>query len=432
MVSRSRPRTRTARLVLDLGIAACLLLASPGRAREPVTFSDQVVRLFQRHCQECHRPGDVGPFSLLDYREAHPQRQEILDAVRARAMPPWKPVPGSGDFLGVRRLSDAEIALIEEWVLAGAPEGDPGRLPPPRAFPDTWRIGQPDLVLTPEAAYEVQASERDVYRCFTVPTDFAEDRYVEAVQVVPGNRKVVHHVLTYLDTGGRSAALDEAEPGPGYTCFGGPGFVAAGGLGGWAPGAPPVAMPDGVGMLLPRGARVVLQVHYHNRDGRVESDRTAIGVRFARKPVDKRVRVIPVLNRSFRIPAGAAHHEVSASFMVPTGRDLHAIAVSPHMHLLGRSMKVTATRPDGAVTPLVHIDDWDFHWQGAYAFARPVPLPGGTRIDVVAVFDNSAANRKNPNRTPRDVTWGEGTTDEMCIAFIRVTADAERLGHVPR
>jgi hypothetical protein len=191
-------------------------------------------------------------------------------------------------------------------------------------------------------------------------------------------------------------------------------------------------MPDGVGMLLPAGAAVVLQVHYHNRTGATETDRTRIGLHFASSPVNKRVRAIPVLNRGFVIPAGAERHVVRASYTLPPTWNLHAIAVSPHMHLLGREMKVTATAPDGTVRPLIWIDDWDFHWQGSYNFATPVPLPGGTRIDVEAVYDNSTRNRRNPNSPPKDTGWGEGTTDEMCIAFIRVTADAEHLDHQPR
>jgi len=187
-------------------------------------------------------------------------------------------------------------------------------------------------------------------------------------------------------------------------------------------------MPDGVGMLLPAGARVVVQVHYHHRGKSTETDRTRLGLHFARQPIDKRVRAIPILNRGFMIPAGEARHEVKASYTLPPTWNLHAIAITPHMHLLGREMKVTATYPDGSTRPLIYIDDWDFHWQGSYTFTQPVPLPGGTRIDVAAIYDNSPANKRNPSTPPQAVGWGEGTTDEMCIAFLRVTVDAERLG----
>ena len=363
----------------------------------------------------------------MTYDDAYRQRQKILRAVDRRKMPPWKPVPGFGEFLDARGLSDSDIASVRDWVAAGAPEGTQQKAAPAPSWPQTWTLGTPDVVLAPDA-YEVPSSDRDIYRCFVIPTDFAEDRYLSAVEFVPGNRAIVHHVLTYLDTTGASVALDAAEPGLGYTCFGGPGFLPTGGLGGWAPGARPIVDPDGVGVLLPAGARVVMQVHYHNRRPGPESDRTQIGLHFAKAPVDKQVRWLQLMNRVFLIPAGAPQHEVRASYTIPPGRNLHAVGISPHMHLLGRSMKVTATYPDGSRQPLIYIDDWDFHWQGIYTFAKPVPLPGGTRIDLEAVYDNSTANRRNPNAPPREVRWGEETSAEMCIAFVRVTVDAERLG----
>jgi mono/diheme cytochrome c family protein len=425
---------RAAPLAAVGGLAlAALLVAVPAPTEpESVTFSNQIVRILQSHCQTCHRPGEVAPFPLVTYDDAYSRRQKIRRMTGTRKMPPWKPVAGFGDFLDSRRLSEAEIALVERWVAAGAPEGDRRDLPSPREFPRTWTLGPPDLVLDPGVDFPVTARDDDLYRCFTIPTRFAEERWVTSVEVIPGNRRIVHHVLTYIDTTGESVALDDADPGPGYSCFGGPGFVAQGGLGGWAPGARPHVMPERVGMLLPPGARVVVQVHYHHRGRDTEIDRTRLGLRFATGPIDKRVRIIPIFNAGFLIPAGAARHEVSASYTLPPTWNVHAIAISPHMHLLGREMKVTATSPDGRTRPLIYIDDWDFHWQGSYTFAQPVPLPGGTRIDVTAVYDNSPANSRNPTNPPRPVGWGENTTDEMCLAFIRVTVDAERLGYQPR
>lgn len=425
-------RARAARVLAGLAVTAAVLL--PGRAApdaEGPTFSREVVRIFQRHCQECHRPGDIAPFPLLRWEDAHRVRGKILRAVETGAMPPWKPVAGFGDLADPRRLSAEEVDTVARWVRAGAPPGDPADLPPPRAFPEGWVLGAPDTVVE-APAYTLTAGAGDVYRCFVVPTDFDEDRWVTAFEVRPGNRAVVHHVLTFLDTEGHAERLDAAEPGAGYTCFGGPGFPSRGGLGGWAPGSRPQALPEGVGMLLPRGARVVVQVHYHHRGAGAADDRTRVGLHFARGRIDKRLRVIPVLDRSFVLPAGAERHEVRATFTLPPSWRLHAIGVAPHMHLLGREITVTATLPDGTLRPLIRIDDWDFHWQGTYALREPVPLPGGTRLEVVGVFDNSARNPRNPNRPPRDVGWGEGTADEMLIAFVRVTVDAERLGHVPR
>ena len=410
-----------------IGALALPAAAGPGL----VTYSHDIAPVLAANCQSCHRDGEIAPFPLTSYDDAYRMRHKLVRSVERRKMPPWPPVPGHGDFVGERRLADADIALLKKWLEAGAPEGDRRDLPPPRAFPALWSAGDPDVVLASAEAFEVPSGDRDLYRCFVVPTTFTEDRFVSVAEFLPGDRRIVHHVLTYVDTGGHAEALDRAEPGPGYTCFGGPGFVPRGGLGGWAPGARPTAMPDGVGMLLPAGARLVIQVHYHNRTGGIVRDQTRVGLRFARATVDKRVRVIPVLDRGFLIPAGAERHVVKASYVLPPTWHMHAIGVSPHMHLLGREMRVTATYPDGTTRPLIYIDDWDFHWQGSYTFREPVPLPGGTRIDVEAVFDNSPRNRRNPSSPPRDVTWGEGTTDEMCIAFVRTTVDAERLGHRP-
>jgi mono/diheme cytochrome c family protein len=413
-------------------VAGAAILAAGAGASGP-TWSDGIEALFRERCQGCHRPGDIAPFPLLEHGDAAARARRILRAVERRRMPPWKPVPGFGDFADGRRLDEAEIAMIRAWVAAGAPAGAPVAAPARRPDAEAWRLGRPDDELAPAEAFEVPSADRDLYRCFVIPTRYAEDRYLRAVEFLPGDRRVVHHIITYLDTLGRAERLDQADPGPGYTCFGGPGFLPGQmGIGGWAPGAPPQRVPEGTGLLLPAGAHVVMQVHYHNRSGVVVRDRSRIGLHFARGRVDQRVRAIPVVNRDVLIPAGAARHVVRASWTVPPSWNLHAIAVTPHMHLLGREMTVTATMPDGSTRPLIRIDDWDFHWQGTYNFARPVPLPGGTRIDVEAVYDNSAANPRNPSRPPRDVAWGEGTTDEMCIAFLRITVDRERLGHEPR
>jgi len=419
--------------VLSLGLLFAGVLAVPAAGGpDGVTYSRDIAPLLAAHCQSCHRDGEIAPFSLASYDDAYRRRQRIVRSVERRKMPPWPPVAGHGDFLEDRRLGETEIARLRAWVAAGAPEGDRRDLPPPRVFPARWTAGDPDVVLAPGVAFDVPAGDRDLYRCFVIPTAFAEDRYVTSAEFLPGDRRVVHHVLTWVDTSGESEALDRAEPGPGYTCFGGPGFATARtGLGGWAPGARPIAMPAAVGMLLPAGARLVMQVHYHNRTSAAVRELTRVGVRFARDTVDKRLRVLPVLNREFRIPAGAERHVVRASFVLPPTWHLHAIGVSPHMHLLGREMRVTATYPDGRTRSLIYIDDWDFHWQGSYTFREPVPLPGGTRLDVEAVYDNSRGNRRNPTVPPREVGWGDATDDEMCIAFIRATVDTERLGHQP-
>ena len=411
--------------------AVLVLLPASAWAAETPTFNAEVAPILRERCQTCHRPGEHAPFSLLTYEDAVKRRDDIKDAVQARVMPPWKPVPGFGEFLESRRLTEGELTTLLRWLEAGTPEGDPAKRPPPREFPTGWTLGPPDHILEMDAAYTVKGRAGDVYRCFVLPTAFREDRWVTKVEFAPGDRKLVHHVLTYIDTGSAAELLDRSDPGPGYSCFGGPGFAPAGGLGGWAPGIHPRVMPDGVGWLLPAGARVVLQMHYHNSSPESRGDRTRLALHFAKGPIDKRHRTIPIVNRVFTIPPGEKRYEVRQSWTVPFGWNLHANAIAPHMHLLGREMKVTATYPDGTVRPLIHIDDWDFNWQGNYMFAKPIPLPQGTRLDMVAVFDNSAASPRQPSKPPRAVTWGEGTTDEMAIVFLGVTFDHEQIGWKP-
>ena len=390
-----------------------------------VTFHGRVERLFQANCQACHRPGEVAPFSLLTYKDAYARRDDIRDVVLSRYMPPWKALPGHGEFADVRRLSEADVELIAGWVAGGAPEGDPKDAPSPRTFPTGWTLGRPDAVLAMEEPFTVPAKTRDVYRCFSVPIRLPGDaRFIRASEVMPGNRKIVHHVVTFLDLTGRSVELDHAEPGPGYTCFGGPGFDSAGGLGGWAPGYPGIEIPNGVAWRVPPQARLVLQVHYNNPGDTAETDLTRIGLHFTSGPFDKRLHGLLASAWNFTIPAGEPRAVVRASTMV--GEDIEAIAVHAHMHLIGREITVTAHLPGGRTEPLLRIDDWDFDWQLLYYFKRPVALPAGTRIDAECVYDNTAANRRNPSKPPRPVSSGFETTDEMCQARVLSTARLRR------
>jgi mono/diheme cytochrome c family protein len=390
-----------------------------------VTFNNQVVRVFQQHCQSCHRPGEVAPFSLTTYREAHARKSDIREAVESRYMPPWKAVPGYGEFTDVRRLSDDEIGLIAKWVAAGGPEGDARDLPAPRRFPTGWTLGTPGAVVAMEAPFRVPPRSKDIYRCFTVPLRIPGNAsFIRASEVLPGNRKVAHHVQTFLDVTGRSVELDRADPGPGYTCFGGAGFDAAGGLGGWAPGLPPLEIPPRVAWRIPQGAHLVIQVHYHNPGDTAETDTTRIGLHFTSPPFDRRLFHVRALAWNFVIPAGAARVPIVARAVIT--EHVEATAVFAHMHLLGREVAVTAHLPDGTRRPLLRIDDWDFDWQLRYTYARPVPLPAGTQIEAECVYDNSAANPRNPNRPPRVVTSGFETTDEMCQAILFGTAALTR------
>jgi hypothetical protein len=233
----------------------------------------------------------------------------------------------------------------------------------------------------------------------------------------------------YVDQDGQSLPLDAADPGPGYTSSGGgvgfqPRDFLGAFLGGWAPGNTPRFTPPGAAMKIPANSYLVLQVHYH-KNGKPQRDRTRVGLHFAKEPIRQQIRSLPVLNVNMQIPPGAERHEVTASQRIST--DITALGVIPHMHLLGREIKVTATLRDGTAKPMVWIKDWDFNWQETYAFKEPLKLPAGTRIDITAYYDNSEKNPFNPNSPPKLVTWGEETTDEMCLAFVGFTVDAERL-----
>jgi mono/diheme cytochrome c family protein len=414
------------RLLLLLAVVG---LAAGGAAADPqqVTFTWHVAPLLRQHCQECHRPGGGAPFSLAEYQHAYRRRDKILESVEKRSMPPWKAVAGYGDLAGERRMSDAEIATIARWVAAGAPEGNPRDLPPPREFAAASALDAADLVLRPEQSFTTAARGGDVYRCFSIPTSFAEDRYFTSSMVVVGNPKIVHHMLAMVDPTGVSAEMTSAGVGRdgeyGYPCFGGPGFRIDGYLGGWAPGARPWDLPKGVGMLLPKGARVVFQLHYHNAQLTPQTDLTELRLKAAKGPVQKRLQFMRVGRFNLNIPAGNPRYEIEAGSFVD--RPMQLIAIHPHMHMLGKEMKVWARMKDESIKPLIHIADWDFNWQGFYWFRKPVALPVASWIELTAAWDNSAGNPRNPNNPPREVFWGERTVDEMGHAAILYTFDDE-------
>jgi hypothetical protein len=270
---------------------------------------------------------------------------------------------------------------------------------------------------------------KDIYRCFVVPTDFDEEVWIKSVQVVPGNRQVVHHVILYLDETGRSAELDAKDEEPGYECFGGPGEGIDVGvttmLGGWVPGTRAGMLPDGVGLLLPKGARVIVQMHYFPA-GKEHSDQTKVGLYLAKstETLSRRMVYIPLVNTTFRIPAGATDHEVTASVPVLPGLTAQVYQVVPHMHLLGKKIEVTrANLFSRANDTLIKIDDWNFNWQGFYSFQEPMKLNIFDTMKVSCRFDNSADNPRNPSNPLKDVRWGEGTEDEMCLSFLGLSFD---------
>jgi peroxiredoxin len=312
-----------------------------------ITYYHDVLPILQNNCQTCHRPGEVGPFSLVTYRQAVKWAADIKEYTQSRQMPPWKPSDGLA-FHNDRRLADKDIQTLAGWVDGGTPEGDPKDAPAPRQFTDGWQLGTPDLVLAMDGEFQLAPGGRDVFRWFAMPTGLTEDKNVVAVEVRPGNPRIVHHSLLFVDTSGEARKLelqekerkkepDEADAGAGYNgAMGFRGFRPRGGLGGWAPGLGARYLPEGTAYFLPKGSDVVMQVHYH-RNGRQEKDRTQVGLYFAKKPVDRQFQslVIPGArggrNPFFVIPKGNDHFRVHGTIKVE--QDCDVFTIMPHMHM---------------------------------------------------------------------------------------------------
>lgn len=381
-----------------------------------ITYSEHIAPILQRNCQTCHRQGEVAPFSLTDYGDAKAWATEIAEYTKTGLMPPWKPVHGFGEFKNERRLTDEEIQMILDWKTAGAPSGDLSTVSPNPKFPEGWALGEPDHIVEMPVEYEIEPEGEDEYRHFIIPTNFDTDMYVQAVDVQPGNRKTVHHVIVYLDEKGEARKLAAQDPKPGYVTQGtGPGIDTVGTLGGWAPGVTPSVLPDGVGYFVPKGVDIVLQVHYY-RTGHIEYDQSRVGLYFSKTEETTPLIIGAAINSKFVIPAGDMKYPVRASERVE--KDSYLLATMPHMHLLGRDIQIKAKPPTGDSINLIWILDWDFNWQDIYHYDKPIFLPAGTQISVVAHFDNSADNPANPHNPPIPVGWGDKTTDEMCIGFV--------------
>jgi hypothetical protein len=345
-------------------------------------------------------------------------------------MPPWKPVE-SVAFHDERKLTEQQIRTLAAWVAEGCPEGDVKDAPPPRQFVKGWQLGQPDLVLTVPEEITVGAAGRDFFRCVVLPTNLSEDKYVTAIEMRPGNPRVLHHTLNFIDLTGKGRELqqkekervkqpDEQDGGPGYTVSMGVGFLPQGGLAGWAPGQMARVLPEGTGYLLPKGADVVVQCHYH-RTGRVEKDKTSIGLYFAKKPVTHRFQSMVIQGRFLFVPADDPKFAVHGGIVVLEDCTLHS--VMPHMHMLGKSVKVTVEPPDGKPFTLIAINDWEYNWQETYFLKEPLALKAGTKLRVEAIYDNTAKNPNNPFHPPRAVIFGEQTDNEMCFVFLGATSD---------
>jgi hypothetical protein len=443
-----------------IALSALLLSAAVGRAgavageqyaQRPAadvpTFARDVAPILYRNCTTCHRPGDIAPMSLLTYEDARPWAKAIRDEVGDGNMPPWHADPKHGKFANDRSLSEEERNTLIRWANNGAPKGDPQDLPAPPDYVEGWTVGRPDLVLTMPEPYKVPADGFVEYEYIEIPTNLVEDRWIEALEVRPGNRSVVHHVIVYARTpqperrpsafrmaagmripAGQSGGPAEPEGQKrerGVSRFPPPRRLGVA-IGGFAPGNSMLRFEPGSAMLLRAGTTIVLQMHY-TPNGDEAADQTKIGFIFAKKPPAVEMRFAALSNGSFVIPAGAPDHAVKAE--MTTTADVTLRSLLPHTHLRGKSWEYTVTYPDGRSEVILSVPRYDFNWQTDYVFAQPLKLPKGTTIRAVAHYDNSTANRSNPD--PRvDVKWGDQTWEEMQFTAFVYSIDGVEPGLV--
>ena len=415
-----------------LRAAGCAISGLGVRAALPSApeFIGPASMVLLKHCVECHQPGGAAPFSLARYADVAPRAAAIAEAVLSRRMPPWKPDPGPPHFAGERRLSPTEIAALVDWVRSGAREGRRSFVHSELAAgPINGFKDPPDHRVAMRAPFAVPAAGPDLYRCFVLPAALDRDRWVKSFEFLPGEARAVHHALIFVDHSRAARRRDAETPEAGYPCFGVPGFLPSASLGGWAPGTGRVTYPEGAAVRLGRDADLVLQLHYAP-GGEPREDRSAVGLYFTETAPKRRMMDIALGTRAIDIPAGAAAYRVRDSFELPV--DVLATGIIPHAHFIAKVMRGWATLPDGRRINLLTIRDWDFNWQQQYRYREPIPLPAGTRLDMEFIYDNSAANPRNPSSPPRRVTWGPDSTDEMAGLHVQITPvrneDAEELG----
>lgn len=396
-----------------------LMLASRASAQtspQPVTFTKDVAPIVFQHCASCHHPGGAGPFSVLTYASARMHARQIADVTRRGYMPPWKPSPESGPFVGENRLTAREIDVLQRWADGGAAEG---KSPLPAA-PDIsagWQLGTPDLVVT-LPKYEIDASGTDVFRIFVVSLPTNVTRFVRGLEFRPGNTSVVHHANIRVDRTPTSRRLDDEDPAPGYD-----GLLAHtaqypdGQFLAWTPGQAAPLLPKGLAWRLEPGTDLVVELHLQ-RTGKHEVVEPSIGLFFTNDPPERTPGMLRLGRQNIDIPAGEHHYTINDSFVLPV--DVDVLALQPHAHYRARHVRGTATLPDGSNKLLIDIPDWDFRWQQVYRFTTPVKLPKGTTIAMHYEYDNSADNPRNVTQPPQRVVWGQRSADEMGDLWFQV------------
>ncbi len=370
--------------------------------RKDVTYSRDVAPILQRRCQACHRPGQIGPFSLLDYRDAVQWKDMVQEVVSERRMPPWQADHRYGEFSNDRSMPDDEVEILRAWVENGAPRGDPSLLPEPVNWTDGWLIDEPDLVFYQPEPVDVPAEGVVKYIYQSDPVPIEEDMWVQQVDLQPGNPAVLHHVIVYV-----------RRPGERRRRFGSSALVV------WAPGDQPDVFPDGMALHVPAGSTLLWELHY-TPNGVAVTDRTSVGLVLAKEPPEREVKLNIFSKRPIKILAGSPHHRHENEFTFK--EDSRLVSLMPHMHLRGKSWKYDAVYPDGTTETVLSVPRWDFNWQTPYYLAQPLFMPAGTVLKATAHWDNSENNLGNPDSS-EEVEYGLQSWEEMMNGWVRYVAD---------
>ena len=407
-----------------LAVGGCLSRVwslAPDTPPANVTFNRDIAPIVYQHCSACHRPGEAGPFPLLTYQDVKKHGRQIVAVTQTRFMPPWLPEPGELKFADERRLSDQQIATIRAWVDQGMLEGKTSDLPPKPKFVEGWQLGEPDLILKAAKPYMLPAAGGDTYWNFILPVPIHETRWVRAIEIRPGDKRLVHHANILVDRY-ESARRMEKAPGSG---FGGMEiriesevFDPDSHFLFWKPGTVVTNEPDGMALRLDKGTDLVLNTHLQP-SGKVEAIQPSIGLYFTDKPAIVHPMLLQMQNdAALNIPAGEKNFVVTDEFTLPLDVDL--LAIYPHAHYLGKDILATAVLPDGTTKTLIHMKRWDLNWQAVYRYAEPVSLPKNAVIKMRYVYDNSEENTANPNHPPARVLGGNRSTDEMAHLWLQV------------
>ena len=413
--------------ILAFLICLAVSLSAQMGSMPTVTFTKDVAPILQKHCQTCHRPGEAGPFSMLTYEDLRPFTGAMRVAVQHKIMPPWFADPEFGHFSNNRALSEQEIKTIVAWVVAGVPKGDPKDMPPPASFTEGWGIPKPDLVFQLPKAFPVPETGMVEYQYVIVPTGFTKDTWVQAAEVRPTERAVVHHIIAYVREPGSNYFKDQK---PGDFFIAPPAkaddktdssALPSDFLVGYAPGQPAEILQPGQGKLIKAGSDIVFEVHY-TPNGKAVMDRTKLGLVLAKEPPKNRVQTLSASNGTFKIPPGDPNYQVDASFEI--AKEVTLAALHPHMHTRGKDFEYRLVFPNGETRTILRVPAYNWHWQLWYNLDEPIVLPKGTKIECTAHFDNSSNNPENPDPT-KTVIWGQQSWDEMMVGFFNLVYDAK-------